>query len=41
MKNRKFETPTYVLLGLAALLVLLIGLNVTLYERFLRRKSTY
>ena len=28
MKNRKFETPAYVLLGLGAMLVLLIGLNV-------------
>lgn len=28
MKNRKFETPAYVLLGLAAMLVLLVGLNV-------------
>ena len=30
MKNRKFETPDYVLLGLSALLVLLIGLNVVI-----------
>ena len=30
MKNRKFETPAYVLLGLAALLVLLVGLNVVI-----------
>jgi ABC-type uncharacterized transport system involved in gliding motility auxiliary subunit len=28
MKNRKFETPAYVLLGIAAMLVLLVGLNV-------------
>ena len=28
MKNRKFETPAYVLLGLVAMLVLLVGLNV-------------
>jgi ABC-type uncharacterized transport system involved in gliding motility auxiliary subunit len=28
MKNRKFETPAYVLLGLGAMLVLLVGLNV-------------
>jgi ABC-type uncharacterized transport system involved in gliding motility auxiliary subunit len=28
MKNRKFETPAYVLLGLAAMLILLVGLNV-------------
>ncbi len=28
MKNRKFETPAYVLLGLAAMLVLLVGINV-------------
>jgi len=28
MKHRKFETPAYVLLGLAAMLVLLVGLNV-------------
>ena len=30
MKNRKFETPAYVLLGLSALLVLFIGLNVVI-----------
>ncbi len=28
MKNRKFETPAHILLGLAAMLVLLVGLNV-------------
>lgn len=28
MKNRKFETPAYVLLGVAAMLVLLVGVNV-------------
>jgi ABC-type uncharacterized transport system involved in gliding motility auxiliary subunit len=28
MKNRKFETPAYVLPGLAAMLVLLVGINV-------------
>lgn len=28
MKKRKFETPAYALLGLAAMLVLLVGLNV-------------
>ena len=30
MKSRKFETPAYVLLGLGAMLVLLVGLNVVL-----------
>ncbi len=40
MKNRKFETPAYVLLGLAAMLVLLVGLNVVVSRLQLRADLT-
>jgi ABC-type uncharacterized transport system involved in gliding motility auxiliary subunit len=40
MKTRKFETPAYVLLGLAALLVLLIGLNVVISRQQWRADLT-
>jgi len=40
MKNRKFETPAYVLLGLAAMLVMLVGLNVVVSRLQLRADLT-
>ena len=40
MKNRKFETPAYVLFGLAAMLILLVGLNVVVSRLQLRADLT-